>query len=103
MVAILGCAALALRATPMYGCYADSVNLVQNCGFETGDSTSWTVGGDTSGFFVGDFDPNTGTYSAVFYNDQSFATGPSLSQSFTTTPGRVLYADLRADGDQLRP
>ena len=68
-------------------CGAVTGNLLQNCGFETGDFAGWTQSGNTdSTFVVGDFDgflPNSGT--------QLAALGPSgsdgfLSQTVTTIP-----------------
>lgn len=46
------------------GCYAVAGNIVANCGFETGDTTSWKTLGDAGGG-VGatNADSNTGTYS----------------------------------------
>jgi PEP-CTERM motif-containing protein len=87
LLVIAGC----LEANPVTGCDADPANLVQNCGFETGDFTSWTAGGDTSSLFVGDFNSHSGTYAAIFsflFNgSEDFSTGPSLSQSFATSAG----------------
>jgi uncharacterized repeat protein (TIGR01451 family) len=65
-------------------CDALAGNLVTNCGFETGDFTGWTLGGDTS--FTGVVNnPHTGTFA-------EFA-GPtggqgSISQTVTTVAGR---------------
>jgi len=92
VVLSIGCLSLvSLKASPATGCDADPLNLVQNCGFETGDTQFWTVGGDTSSFFVNNFNPNSGSYSAtfsfVFTGTEDFSTGPSLSQSLATTPG----------------
>ena len=63
---------------------------VVNGGFETGDLTGWTQGGDTSFSFVStgtftEFHPHSGTY--------AFFLGPvdsdgSISQSIATTPGQ---------------
>jgi hypothetical protein len=70
---------------------SQAANLVQNGGFETGDFQFWTPGGDTSSLFVADFNANSGTYAAIFsfiFNgSEDFSTGPSLSQSFSTSAG----------------
>jgi hypothetical protein len=59
-------------------------NLVSNCGFETGDFTSWTQSGDTSFTFVDSTCAQSGTFGACL--------GPInhpglLTQSIPTTPG----------------
>lgn len=57
----------ALLATPSL-CDAVAGNLVANCGFETGDFTSWTTMPASSGseFAVTSFNPHSGTYDAAF-------------------------------------
>jgi hypothetical protein len=75
-------------------------NLVANCGFETGDFSSWTLtgndvpGGLTNLYGVegndifplpGGTNPNSGL-SQAFFDDQ-FADPTTLSQSIATTPG----------------
>jgi hypothetical protein len=57
------------------------MNLVKNCGFETGDLTNWTP----SAFAptVGASDPHTGDFAAVFANVLS----ESISQSVPTSMG----------------
>jgi hypothetical protein len=70
-------------------CTVVTGNLVNNCGFETGDFTGWTQGGDTSASGVQSCG-HSGTYCAfmgpVFYNGtltQSInTTGPTCSLSF---------------------
>ena len=80
-----------MEASTLTGCDADPANLVQNCGFETGDFQSWTPGGDTSSIFVGNFNWNSGAYDAIFSfmftGSEDFSTGPALSQSFATDAG----------------
>jgi hypothetical protein len=72
-------------------------NLVANCGFETGDFTSWTLSGnDVPGEagnlygvegqdLVDGISPNSGSYQAFFATLDSNAT--KLSQDITTTAG----------------
>lgn len=56
--------AVALAASPAWGsCYSPG-NYVVNCGFETGDFTGWTVGGNTSFTGVSTFNPHSGDYAA---------------------------------------
>jgi hypothetical protein len=83
-------------------CDAVSGNLVQNCGFETGDFTDWTVTGTvSSNFDVFTNFPDSGNDDARFgdttldYIDQSFSTvaGDTYSVSFyvdATVPGNVV-------------
>ena len=84
---------------PVFGgsvCAAISPNLVSNCGFETGDFTGWTIGGNTLNpggnyYGVDAFDANSGNYGA--YMSQDFidaGTAPiTLSQTLTTTVGQA--------------
>jgi len=77
-------------------CNAITVNVVANCGFETGDFTSWTLtGNDTPGqlgnlygFEGQDPDgiyPSSGNYQAFFGDEVANAT--TLSQTLSTIPG----------------
>ena len=55
-------------------CNAIATNLVSNCGFETGDFTSWTIGGNTlnpGGAYYGldSFDANSGNFGAFMSQD----------------------------------
>ena len=70
-------------------CDADAGNLVQNCGFETGDTTSWTeVGNHTTpyNFIVGA--PQSGIYA---YADGNFAVEglAGLSQTIADVNGAI--------------
>jgi hypothetical protein len=85
---------LALAAS---GARADQ--LLVNGGFETGDFTGWTQGGNTAATFVSS-DPttvNSGYYAAALGPVGSPGT---LSQTFATTPGSTLYLNffLSSDG-----
>lgn len=81
-------------------CGAVSGNLVQNCGFETGDFSNWSVAGNLQGGVNGNYigvdteQPNSGTYEAYFgaqsanqQNGEGSLYGPptTLSQAITTT------------------
>jgi hypothetical protein len=76
--------------------------LVQNCGFETGDFTGWTLSGDLRYTFVSNSPVNSGTFAAWFaggdlsefglpgftaFMDQTIAAvpGSSLNLSFALT------------------
>lgn len=80
--------------------HADSI---VNGGFETGDFTGWTLGGDLSDpttYGVDGSDPYTGNYAAYFgpYN-----TPITLSQTFATVTGQsylVSYALQSEDGTE---
>ena len=75
-------AVLALFGEPAHalstGCSAISGNIVQNCGFETGDTSNWTGGTFANGDFVSSAFAHNGTYGLGFGNDG--ATTP-LSQN----------------------
>jgi hypothetical protein len=71
-------------------------NLIVNGGFETGDFTGWTIGGNTSNTFVGPpFDgvghPFSGEHAAVLGAIGSIGT---LSQTFATDPGMLYQLTL---------
>jgi hypothetical protein len=75
--------------TLMIGGPASAQNLVANPGFETGDFTGWTQGGNTGATFVtaGPFDgflPHSGNFFAALGPVGSDGT---LSQDLATTPG----------------
>jgi hypothetical protein len=75
-------------------CAAIPHNLVSNCGFETGDFTSWTISGNTANplgtyYGVDNLDASSGNYGA--YMSQDYIDGGTapvdLSQLLTTIPG----------------
>jgi hypothetical protein len=77
-------------------CTAVAGNLVSNCGFETGDFTSWTIGGNTLNpggnyYGVDAFDANSGRFGA--YISQDFFDGDKapvdLSETMSTTAGDI--------------
>ena len=83
LAALAVCAGFAGRAS------AGPMNLIVNGGFETGDFTGWTLGGNTANTFVGPpFDgvghPFSGLHAAVLGAVGSVGT---LSQTFATVPG----------------
>ena len=87
-------------------CDGQPQNLVQNCGFETGDFTGWTLTGnpvingelnivygvETIDPFDG-FSPNSGTYQAFFANQNNTSVGGTntitLSQVIPTVAGQL--------------
>jgi hypothetical protein len=72
---------------------ATASNLVQNCGFETGNFSDWTVSGDTANAGVDKADAHTGSFGAFFAGLGSFNSGQAhftiLDQLLHTVPGRV--------------
>lgn len=69
-------------------CDSISGNIVQNCGFETGDFTDWTLGANTSYFGVATTFANTGSYGAYMGAvTTSFTSGNTLSQNLATVAG----------------
>ena len=75
----LFCFALHASATPI-------TNIVTNGGFETGDFTGWTQGGNTSFTGVDSFSAHSGNFGA-FMGPTSKGGPGSLSQNLTTTVG----------------
>ncbi len=90
LIIVAGVVAL-LFALPSFAgdiCSSVSGNLVANCGFETGDLTSWTFTPAASGsdFYVGG-GAYSGNYAAWFGAVGS--TDDSISQTLSTAPGTV--------------
>lgn len=82
-----------LQATPS-ACNALPVNLVKNCGFETGTLSGWTV--NPTGFLgqyygVDTVDANTGTYGAYLAGQSSNVV---LSQLLPTVAGTTYYVNF---------
>jgi len=75
----LFCFALHASATPI-------TNIVTNGGFETGDFTGWTQGGDTSFTGVDSFSAHSGNFGAFMGPGGKGGPG-SLSQNLATTVG----------------
>jgi hypothetical protein len=84
-----------------FACQA-SANLVTNGGFESGDFTGWTQGGNTGSTFVSGGDPNSGTFAADLGPSKSPG---SLSQGLTTVAGAFydLSFFMFADGGGKGP
>ena len=66
-------------------CDAVAGNLVVNCGFETGDFTSWTLSGNQVFIFVDYFYPHTGTYEASLGSIGGLG---CISQTLATIPNQ---------------
>ena len=70
---------------------ASATNLVQNCGFETGNFSGWTVSGDTANAGVDTQDAYTGRFGAYLAGFGSFNSGDTnftdVGQTLDTTPG----------------
>jgi PEP-CTERM motif len=100
--AFLGIAVLALAvwsALPVMADVCGSVpgNLVTNCGFETGDFTGWTIGGNTSNpggnyYGVDAFDANSGNFGAYMSQDaiDGGANPVTLSQTLNLAAGNYI-------------
>ena len=95
---------------PVFGspslCDAITPNLVKNCGFETGNFTNWTLGGNilnpaNNYYGVDAFDANSGADGA--YMSQDFIDGGTapvtLSQSLATTVGGVYVVSFWLEQD----
>jgi hypothetical protein len=91
-------------------CYS-IVNHVQNCGFETGDFTDWTISGSayelaqTNLYGIDSYNPLTGSYDAFFAN-QGATLGTHLStdslilsQSMNLTVNRTFDVSFYIDQD----
>ena len=68
LTAIVCALAAPVSAQPALPSICDAVagNLVQNCGFETGDFTSWNLSGDLRYTFVSNNPVNSGDFAAWF-------------------------------------
>jgi hypothetical protein len=105
LLALVCAAALPLSAGSASVCDAQAGNLVANCGFETGDFTGWTWGGNTgatgvtSGAFYAYGGANSGSYYAFL---GPVGSDGILSQTLTTNPGDTytvsFYLDAVGDG-----
>jgi len=81
-------------------------NIVNNCGFETGSFSSWTIGGNTANpggnyYGVDSFDAHSGNNGA--YVSQDYVDGGTvpvtLSQTLSTTPGSEYVVSFWLDQD----
>jgi N-acetylneuraminic acid mutarotase len=72
---------------------AHAQNLVVNPGFETGDFTGWTLGGDTRLCFVNTQHPHSGMFSAALGTPTVFSPG-TLDQTITTVVGQSYHVDF---------
>lgn len=117
LLTFLGLLAVQGRAVagPISLCDANPLNLVANCGFETGEFTSWTISGNDTPFELGNlygvegvdpFDgmsPNSGLNQAYFADLVSNAT--TLSQTLATQAGDIYQISwfLAQDTDPASP
>ncbi|MBZ5628069.1 MAG: PEP-CTERM sorting domain-containing protein [Acidobacteriia bacterium] len=71
-------------------CESVSGNLVSNCGFESGNLTGWTTGGNwnTGWNTVGRFLPNSGNY-ALQIGNYAYQGEPIILQTFGDTNGEA--------------
>ena len=98
---------LAAKSNPSPPSYTDppsicdgiASNLVANCGFETGDFTSWTLANTNNTLVASAFDegPNSGSFFAALGNVGSDG---SVSQTLATTAGQTYTFNffLASDG-----
>jgi hypothetical protein len=104
LLVLVCAAALPLSAGSLAPCDSQPGNLVANCGFETGDFSGWTTGGNFGATGVAsDFyaysGANSGTYFAYL---GPVGSDGILSQTLTTNPGDSytvsFYLDAVGDG-----
>jgi hypothetical protein len=95
-------------ADPPSICDAIPGNLVQNCGFETGDFTHWTVtdpfhtfvSSDCEPTIAGAYGPHSGTYSACLGGIGGLT---FVSQTITDIPGETYTLTFWLKSDGLTP
>lgn len=88
-------------ATPSY-CDTVAGNLIQNCGFETGDLTGWTTMPAASGSLFGvSGNPNTGSNALFFGAVDSLA--DQVLQPFAVTPGHTYMISFAFMTDSATP
>ncbi|MGD0959392.1 MAG: carbohydrate binding domain-containing protein [Methylomonas sp.] len=91
IVALTALLPLSAKATTSI-CDSDPLNIVQNCGFETGDTTSWTQTGNwntTYSYVNSSADgvaANSGNY-ALYVGNYAYQDASGVSQTFTDTVG----------------
>jgi hypothetical protein len=93
---------LALAARPAHAGVLDctslgTLNLVTNCGFETGNTTGWSLSGDLTFTGVNSVKRHSGSYALYFGTTGSLA---YMWQDITTSPGSTydLYFWLSNEG-----
>jgi hypothetical protein len=77
-----------------------SANLITNGGFETGDFTGWTQGGNTGFTFVSTGYAHSGTYGAQL---GPVGSDGYLSQTLATTPGNLYTFSFWLQGSGRTP
>lgn len=93
-LALLGASVVPLSASGI-SCDAVAGNLVANCGFESGDLTSWTTGGNfeftqiVSGAFYVYTDANAGTY---YLTAGPVGSDGSISQTLSTSTEEYTFS-----------
>lgn len=81
------------------GGYAGASELVKNGGFETGNFSGWTVGGDDpTGGVVIPFDAHSGTHSAFLTPAMGLTAGFTMTQTLATTIGQKYLVSIWALG-----
>jgi hypothetical protein len=89
------------QATPSY-CETVAGNLIQNCGFETGDLTNWTAVPAASGSYFGvNSFSHTGDYTAFFAG--TGGQWDEIYQVFATIPGHTYSISFAFYNDGLTP
>jgi hypothetical protein len=86
-------------------CDAVTYNSVQNCGFETGDYTGWTLSGDLRYTFVSNNPVNSGTYAAWFAGGDLTEFGlpgftAFMDQTITAVPGSSFFLSFVLTNNQ---
>ena len=87
-------------------CSAVAGNLVQNCGFETGNFTDWTVAANATGVVTAGFageDPHSGTYFAALGDTSGSYPYGTLSQTITDVSGQTYTLSYWLESDGATP
>jgi len=101
IAAVLAVGTGSANATPS-SCDAVAGNIIQNCGFESGDFSNWTTAPASSGsLFYVDTPGHTGSFDAYF---GAIGGLPDvIKQAVTTTPGHLYDLEFYLKSDGLTP